>query len=232
MDVADPLFVSADDVSFDLPSFSLRNLILLGQCQFERFQSQLSFFSRVGQPESRLSQRISGTQLILPSLRRTCSWPLSATLDLRFDDPNDSHVGLSINSIETVNTMLLGIYLKGGNIITAWIDHKNDQENVKIFPSYSSFKPEKPILTEDFNLSEYLKANIYMGFWPSTEGSTELHLIESQRLEAEAVAVQGSNQVFLTLDLQWTRVEKPQALYVRLKFLKKDIQVLLLTFYR
>ncbi|KAJ6314481.1 hypothetical protein OIU78_018040 [Salix suchowensis] len=50
-------------------------------------------------------------------------------LDAHFNDPNDHHIGLdidSLNSIKTADPILQNIDLKSGDLITAWIDYKND----------------------------------------------------------------------------------------------------------
>ncbi|KAM1494333.1 hypothetical protein EV2_029696 [Malus domestica] len=101
-------------------------------------------------------------------------------LDLHFNDPNDNHVGLdieSLNSIKTADPILQGVDLKSGSSITTWIDYKNDQEKLKVYISYSNFKPEKPVLSVDIDLSEHLKEVMFVGFSASTEGSTEKHLV-------------------------------------------------------
>ncbi|CAL2262900.1 unnamed protein product [Prunus armeniaca] len=103
-------------------------------------------------------------------------------LDLHFNDPNDNHVGLdieSLTSIKTADPILQDVEFKSGNSITAWVDYKNDQERLKVYLSYSSFKPGKPALSVDIDLSDYLKEVMYVGFSASTEGSTEVHLIEN-----------------------------------------------------
>ncbi|KAK1404962.1 Clade XIV lectin receptor kinase [Heracleum sosnowskyi] len=103
-------------------------------------------------------------------------------LDLHFNDPNENHVGLdidSLNSIKTADVFSVGIDLKGGNLITAWIDYKNAEKSLKVFLSYSSTKPLEPLLVVDVDLSEYLREFKYVGFSASTEGSTEIHLLEN-----------------------------------------------------
>ncbi|KAF5727901.1 Concanavalin A-like lectin protein kinase family protein [Tripterygium wilfordii] len=103
-------------------------------------------------------------------------------LDTRFNDPDENHVGLdidSLNSIRTADPTSIGIDLKSGNLITAWVDYKHDSRVLRVFLSYSSFKPEQPILSVDIDLSGYLGESMYVGFSGSTEGSTELHWIES-----------------------------------------------------
>ncbi|KAJ4725292.1 putative Kinase [Melia azedarach] len=103
-------------------------------------------------------------------------------LDPHFNDPDENHIGLDIDSLDSIKTadpIAQGIDLKSGNLITAWIDYKNDLRVLKVFMSYSSLKPENPVLNVNIDLSGYLKEVMYVGFSASTEGSTELHLIEN-----------------------------------------------------
>ncbi|KAL7217748.1 hypothetical protein ACSBR2_011061 [Camellia fascicularis] len=107
-------------------------------------------------------------------------------LDSQFNDPNDNHVGLDIESlvsIKTADPKSIDIDLKSGNSITAWIDYKNDHRKLNVFLSYSNLKPEMPLLSVEIDLSHYLKEFMFVGFSASTEGSTELHLIENWRFE-------------------------------------------------
>lgn len=102
--------------------------------------------------------------------------------DFHFNDPDDDHVGLDIDSlisIKTADPKLQEIDLRSGNLITAWIDYLNDQKEVEIFLSYSSFKPNKPLMTVEIDLSDYIQEFMYVGFSASTEGTTERHHIEN-----------------------------------------------------
>ncbi|XP_071699024.1 probable L-type lectin-domain containing receptor kinase S.7 [Rutidosis leptorrhynchoides] len=103
-------------------------------------------------------------------------------LDPHFNDPNDNHVGLdidSLNSIKTVDCLSVGIDLKSGNLITAWIDYWNDGKTLKVFLSESSYKPLNPILDIEIDLTEFVSDVMYLGFSASTEGSTETHYVEN-----------------------------------------------------
>ncbi|KAK4744084.1 hypothetical protein SAY87_010396 [Trapa incisa] len=107
--------------------------------------------------------------------------------DPHFHDPDNDHVGLDIDSLESIKTAdpsLSGIDLKSGNSITAWIDYKNDQRCLLVFLSYTDQKPRKPLLSINIDLSPYLKEPVHPGFSASMERSTELHLIESWSFEA------------------------------------------------
>ncbi|KAI3769198.1 hypothetical protein L6452_00298 [Arctium lappa] len=103
-------------------------------------------------------------------------------LDLHFNDPNDNHIGLdidSLSSIKTADCTSIGIDLKSENLITAWIDYWNDLKNLKVFLSDSGYKPANPLLEVDTDLSGFFQEFMYLGFSASTEGSTETHFIEN-----------------------------------------------------
>ncbi|GMI85208.1 L-type lectin receptor kinase S.7 [Hibiscus trionum] len=103
-------------------------------------------------------------------------------LDTLFNDSNDHHVGLdidSLNSVEAADALLRDIDLKSGNLISAWIVYKNDLRVLNVFLSYSTVKPPTPLLSVDVDLSGYLKEYVFVGFSASTEGSTAIHTIEN-----------------------------------------------------
>lgn len=104
-------------------------------------------------------------------------------LDAEFGDPSSNHVGLDIqgspNSIKTEDANSSGIDLRSGNTITAWIDYKNDLKELNVWLSYSSVRPQTPLLFVNFDLSRNFSEVMYAGFSAATEGSTEVHLIEN-----------------------------------------------------
>ncbi|PPD95044.1 hypothetical protein GOBAR_DD07918 [Gossypium barbadense] len=115
-----------------------------------------------------------------PTKTRFLAVEFDSKLDTEFNDPNGNHVGLDINeldSIITADALLQNIDLKSGNLITAWIDYKNDLRVLNVFLSYSTVKPPTPLLSLEIDLSHYLKDDMFVGFSASTEGSTEVHLI-------------------------------------------------------
>ncbi|XP_076927554.1 putative L-type lectin-domain containing receptor kinase S.7 [Bidens hawaiensis] len=111
---------------------------------------------------------------------RFISVEFDTRLDTHFNDPNDNHVGLDVNTLESIKTAdcnSIGIDLKSGNYITAWIDYWHDGKNLKVFLSESSKKPVYPILDVNIDLTPFLQELMYVGFSGSTEGSTETHFI-------------------------------------------------------
>lgn len=108
--------------------------------------------------------------------------------DPLFNDPSGNHVGLDVDSLNSIATsdpsVSSQINLKSGKSITSWIDYKNDLRLLNVFLSYTdpiatTRKPEKPLLSANIDLSPFLNGEMYVGFSGSTEGSTEIHLIEN-----------------------------------------------------
>ncbi|KAJ6886420.1 L-type lectin-domain containing receptor kinase S.7 [Populus alba x Populus x berolinensis] len=228
------VLASSSNVSFEFPSFNLRNLTLLGDSYLRNgvigltrdvtvpssssgtviYNNPVPFFDQESTTTASFSTRFSfsilgvnensygdGLSFFLSQDNQTLGSPgeylglvnssqltknkfvaieFDTRLDAHFNDPNDHHVGLdidSLNSIKTADPILQDIDLKSGDLITAWVDYKNDLRVLEVYMSYSSLKPGNPILTVDIDLSEYLKRDMYVGFSGSTEGSTELHLV-------------------------------------------------------
>ncbi|XP_060189585.1 probable L-type lectin-domain containing receptor kinase S.7 [Lycium barbarum] len=230
------VFVSSQNCSFDLQSFTLRNFTLLGDSYLRNgvvgltrelqvpssssgsliYNNPISFFDQETKKTVSFSTRFAfsvnninptsfgdGLAFFLSPDNQTLGSPggflglvnssqltknkfvaieFDTRQDLHFNDPDDNHVGLDIDSlisIKTANVKLAGVDLKSRNIISSWIDYKSEERKLLVFLSYSSSKPKKPILNVDIDLSDYLKEFMYVGFAASTEGSTELHCIEN-----------------------------------------------------
>ncbi|XP_022855632.1 probable L-type lectin-domain containing receptor kinase S.7 [Olea europaea var. sylvestris] len=164
-------------------SFSTRFSFSIDNVNPSSFGDGLTFFlspnnQTLGSPGGYLGL-VNSSQL---TKERFIAIEFDTRQDLLFNDPDENHVGLdinSLNSIKTANSMIQGVNLKGGNLITAWIDYENEKKKLEIFLSYSSFKPEEPLLRVGVDLSDYLKEFMYVGFSASTEGSTELHFIQN-----------------------------------------------------
>ncbi|KAK9077613.1 hypothetical protein SSX86_005950 [Deinandra increscens subsp. villosa] len=103
-------------------------------------------------------------------------------MDSHFDDPNENHIGLdidSLNSIATADCISAGIDLRTGVSFTSWIDYNHDERSLEVFLTRSGLKPENPLLNMTIDLSAYFQEFMYLGFSGSTEGSKETHSIEN-----------------------------------------------------
>lgn len=183
----DPIQFSGEESNFTA-SFSTRFSFSINNVNPASFGDGLAFFLS---PDNRTLGSPGGYLGLVNSSQFTknkfVAVEFDTRLDLHFNDPSDNHVGLdidSLNSIKTADPTSIEIDLKSGNLITAWIDYKNGgKKNLQVFLSYSSFKPSEPLLVVDIDLSEYLKGFMYVGFSASTGGSTEIHLVQNWSFE-------------------------------------------------
>ncbi|XP_031106117.1 probable L-type lectin-domain containing receptor kinase S.7 [Ipomoea triloba] len=109
--------------------------------------------------------------------------------DLQFDDPDENHVGLDIDTIVSVKTgsaMPGGINLKSGFSTTAWIDYYSP-EKIEVFLSYSTLKPQTPVMEVEIDLSGYLNDSMFLGFSASAERSTEQHFIHNWSFQISGI---------------------------------------------
>ncbi|GAV68824.1 Pkinase domain-containing protein/Lectin_legB domain-containing protein, partial [Cephalotus follicularis] len=175
-----PLFDKETNITV---SFSTRFSFSIPNVNPSSFGDGLSFFLS---PDNQILGSPGGYLGLVNSSQLTKNKFVAIEIDTKFDahfeDPNENHIGLdidSLNSIKTANPMSVGIDLKSGSLITSWIDYKHDLRVLKVFMSYTDVKPENPLLIVDVDLSGSLQEVMYVGFAASTEGSTELHLIQN-----------------------------------------------------
>ncbi|CAH1434618.1 unnamed protein product [Lactuca virosa] len=98
--------------------------------------------------------------------------------NLELDDMDGNHVGLDINSIESVFAATAGYYKNGGfqtltlassREIQAWVDYDGVEKtlNVTLAPLPLK-KPQKPLVTWKKDLSPFLLEEMYVGFTSAT----------------------------------------------------------------
>ncbi|KAJ6724609.1 L-TYPE LECTIN-DOMAIN CONTAINING RECEPTOR KINASE VIII.1 [Salix viminalis] len=200
------LLASRGNVSFEFPSFNLRNLTLLGDSYLRRgvigltrdvtvpssssgtliYDSPIPFSDQESNTTASFSTRFSFSILDVNENSYGDGLSFFLSQDNQTLGSPGGYLGLvnssqltrnSLNSIKTADPISQDIDLKSGDLITAWIDYENDQRVLNVYMSYSSLKPGQPLLNVDIDLSEYLRGDMYVGFSGSTEGSTELHLV-------------------------------------------------------
>ncbi|KAG5052900.1 L-type lectin-domain containing receptor kinase VIII.1 [Glycine max] len=102
-------------------------------------------------------------------------------MDVEFKDINGNHVGVDLNSVvssEVGDLANVGVDLKSGDLINAWIEFDGSSKGLSVWVSYSNLKPKDPVLTMNLDVDKYLNDFMYVGFSASTQGSTEIHRIE------------------------------------------------------
>ncbi|KAJ4953910.1 hypothetical protein NE237_030742 [Protea cynaroides] len=102
-------------------------------------------------------------------------------LDPSLGDLNDNHVALDINSVVSfvsVDLGTMGIDLKSGRRMTAWIEYRHREKMMRVWLGYSPFRPSVPILAVGVDLSKHLKEFMHVGFSASNGRGSALHLID------------------------------------------------------
>ncbi|KAG6709057.1 hypothetical protein I3843_06G107600 [Carya illinoinensis] len=98
------------------------------------------------------------------------------------NDPDDNHIGLNINSVRSIKTVTLddhGIRLSPqipANY-TVWVQYNGASKLMEIFMAKEGVpKPEKPLLSEDINLKDYVRQESFFGFAASTGDDMNIQL--------------------------------------------------------
>ncbi|XVE69223.1 hypothetical protein DITRI_Ditri09bG0135000 [Diplodiscus trichospermus] len=98
--------------------------------------------------------------------------------DLEFEDIDDNHVGIDLNSLESnasdsaayflENSTKQQLNLKSGKMIQAWVDYDSARNRLEVKISPFSEKPRVSILSLDVDLSQILEDYMFVGFSAST----------------------------------------------------------------
>lgn len=118
-------------------------------------------------------------------------------------DPDDNHIGLNINSVNSTITRSLTNDTYGYNLIlsptnvtvffTVWIDYDGTQRKIQIYManhdnrSITVPKPSIPVLTSQLDLSKYLLQDSYFGFSASTGDNIQLNCVLRWNLTVEII---------------------------------------------
>ncbi|XP_020237598.1 probable L-type lectin-domain containing receptor kinase VII.2 [Cajanus cajan] len=105
-----------------------------------------------------------------------------------FNDVNDNHVGVDINSLTSFTSHAAGLWggegsdkfedlkLNGGENYQVWIDYLDSRVNVTMALAGQK-RPQKPLISEPVDLSEVLLDEMYVGFCGATGQLVESHKI-------------------------------------------------------
>ncbi|XVE61933.1 hypothetical protein DITRI_Ditri06bG0078100 [Diplodiscus trichospermus] len=107
--------------------------------------------------------------------------------DFEFQDINDNHIGIDINSLVsnasvpagyfTDNSTKQNLTLKSGKAIQAWVDYDSVEKVINVTIAPNSTRPRLPILSFHVDLSPYLQEFMYVGFSASTGLLASSHYI-------------------------------------------------------
>ncbi|XP_057826775.2 L-type lectin-domain containing receptor kinase SIT2 [Cryptomeria japonica] len=105
-----------------------------------------------------------------------------------FDDIDDNHVGVDLNSLHSVESKSAGYWagnqsfqldLNGRKNIQAWIDYDHLQEQLNVTIALAgSLRPETPLISEkNLSLPSILEEEMYVGFAAATGKLVQEHYI-------------------------------------------------------
>ncbi|KAH9304184.1 hypothetical protein KI387_008588 [Taxus chinensis] len=117
-------------------------------------------------------------------------------------DPDDNHVGIDVNSTsskkvvslsnETAGSRPSDRDLKNGEYWDAWVEYNGGPRQLQVFLLYNPSgninnisKPQKPILSYDIDLREFLPESITVGLSASTGFSAETHTVHVWNFSCE-----------------------------------------------
>lgn len=100
---------------------------------------------------------------------------LDTCLNKNLNDPDDNHIGIDINGIESnpVNS-LLDVDLKSGRAIQVRIYYNPDFGQLSIYAAYSGETLVK-VVEKPINLSDIIPTPVYVGFTAATGDFLESH---------------------------------------------------------
>nr|XP_011464794.1 PREDICTED: L-type lectin-domain containing receptor kinase S.6 [Fragaria vesca subsp. vesca] len=100
------------------------------------------------------------------------------------DDINGSHVGIDLNTVESVASVNAGVDLVGGKEITAWVEYRDDLKLVRVWVGYSpENKPPSPVIVAQIDLSRQFKELVYVGFCASNGKGSSAYIVDSWRFK-------------------------------------------------
>jgi Legume lectin domain/Protein kinase domain len=120
--------------------------------------------------------------------------------NFEFNDINDNHVGIDINSLKSSQSASAGYYaddsgafqnltLKSRKAMQAWVEYDSNKPQITVTLSpIGKPKPIKPLLSHKFNLSTVLNDSMYIGFSSSTSGFHSSHYILGWSFKLNGVA--------------------------------------------
>ena len=80
-------------------------------------------------------------------------------MDVEFSDVNGNHVGLDLNSVVSTQVSdlgTIGVDLKSGDSVNAWIEYDGNAKGLRVWVSYSNLRPKDPILKVDLDVGMYV----------------------------------------------------------------------------
>ncbi|KAM3197111.1 hypothetical protein ACQJBY_072655 [Aegilops geniculata] len=114
---------------------------------------------------------------------------LDTTQNEEFQDMDNNHVGIDINSLNSLQAYRTGYYddesrafnnltLISGKAMQVWADYDGESTQINVFLAPLGFaKPVRPLLSSPYNLSTVLREPSYIGFAATTGAISTIHCV-------------------------------------------------------
>ena len=128
-------------------------------------------------------------------------------------DPDDNHIGLNINSVNSSKTVSLsefGIQIapNGTKFYVVWIQYNGKNKSIQVYMaeqeqvfSPTPSKPSKPVLSANLDLSSLVKQKSYLGFSASTGSHVQLNCVLRWNLTIEVLPDGNKEKNWLQIGL-------------------------------
>nr|XP_010917326.2 L-type lectin-domain containing receptor kinase S.6 [Elaeis guineensis] len=110
----------------------------------------------------------------------TIAVEFDTNLDAPLRDINDNHVALDVGSIFSFAAADAGkveVDLKARIPMMAWVEYSSTEKAVRVWLSYSRFRPPEPLLVAGVDLSGLFREFMYVGFSASNGHGAALHAV-------------------------------------------------------
>jgi hypothetical protein len=113
---------------------------------------------------------------------------LDTFANTEFEDVDNNHVGIDVNSLVSMSTHVAGYYtpdgtfshlkLISGEPMQVWVDYDDSSHRVNVsLAPYLQHKPQRPLLSTTLNLTSVLPSSVYVGFASATGVMRSIHRI-------------------------------------------------------
>ncbi|XP_068643541.1 L-type lectin-domain containing receptor kinase IV.1-like [Aristolochia californica] len=125
----------------------------------------------------------------LPS-NRVLAVELDTTSNKEFNDIDNNHVGIDINSVKSNKSRPAAYYdngnggslkslnLSGGGLMKVWVEYNGEEKQLDVTLSPADIpRPTRPLLSSSVDLSPVFREHMYVGFSSSTGTLAVLHYV-------------------------------------------------------
>ncbi|KAL6012695.1 hypothetical protein ACLOJK_003184 [Asimina triloba] len=175
-----------DPATGDLSDFTTHFSFTINTLNTSKYGSGFAFF--LAPVDFRIPPNSAGGFLGLFNTTTFYSTSRNQIVSVEFDstpnpewDPPTEHVGINVNSIESITHMNWNVTLHGGNVGNAWITYHGATKKLSVFLTYE----KNPVfharanLSYDVDLRKMLPEFVSVGFSGATGTYQERHIIHS-----------------------------------------------------